>query len=121
MWYLKELIDRDWPWQLKKMDDFSYMARFPPHKKVESVVINKATYFYLENETVMVSLKVWNGNIEPVASLTEVWVQVVGIPPKWCDWKTLWQVASTVGKLVEVDWQSLFASFYAMVRIKVNW
>jgi len=29
-------------------------------------------------------------------------------------------VASTIGKLVEVDWQSLFASFFAMVRVKVK-
>jgi len=29
-------------------------------------------------------------------------------------------VASTLGKLVEVDWQSLFGSFFAMTRIKVK-
>jgi len=33
---------------------------------------------------------------------------------------TLRQVASTIGKLIEVDWHSLFASFFAMVRIKVK-
>ncbi|XP_066374000.1 uncharacterized protein [Miscanthus floridulus] len=68
----------------------------------------------------MASLKVWNRNIEPVSSLTEVWVQARGIPPKWCDWVTFRQVASTIGKLLEVDWQSLFASFFAMVRVKVK-
>jgi hypothetical protein len=83
-------------------------------------VINKISYFYLEKGTMMGSLKVWNGNIESVSSLTEVWVQVRGIPPKWCDWVTFRQVASTIGKLMEVDWQSLFASFFAMVRIKVK-
>ena len=117
---LRELFDADWPWQLRSMDEFSYLVRFSPGQRVDKIVINKISYFYLEKGTVMASLKVWNGNIEPVSSLTEVWVQVRGIPLKWCDWVTFRQVASTIGKLVEVDWQSLFASFFAMVRVKVK-
>jgi len=117
---LRVLFDADWPWQLRSMDEFSYLVRFPPGQRVDRIVINKISYFYLEKGTVMASLKVWNGNIEPVSSLTEVWVQVRGVPPKWCDWVTFRQVASTIGKLVEVDWQSLFASFFAMVRVKVK-
>jgi len=101
--YLRELFDADWPWQLRSMDEFSYLVRFPPGQRVDRIVINKISYFYLEKGTVMASLKVWNGNIEPVSSLTEVWVQVRGVPPKWCDWVTFRQVASTIGKLVEVD------------------
>lgn len=68
----------------------------------------------------MASLKVWNGNIVPIAKLEEVWVQISGIPPKWCDWETLRQVTSALGKLVEVDWQSLFGSFFAAVRVKIK-
>lgn len=30
------------------------------------------------------------------------------------------QVASALGKLVDVDWQSLFSSSFAMVRIKIK-
>jgi hypothetical protein len=87
---------------------------------VDRIVINNISYFYMEKGTVMASLKVWIGNIEPVSRLTEVWVQVRGIPPKWCDWVTFRQVASTIGKLVEVDCHSLFASFFVMVRVKVK-
>jgi len=65
-------------------------------------------------------LRVWNGNIEPISSLKEVWVQVRGIPPRWCDWVTLRQIASALGKLVEVDWQSLFGIYFAMIRIKIK-
>jgi hypothetical protein len=102
------------------LEDYKYLVRFPPDKKVENFVINDGTYFYLNGGEVMASLKIWNGDIVPVGKLEEVWVQVKGIPPKWCDWETLRRVASTLGKLTEVDWQSLFGSFFAMIRIKIK-
>ena len=82
------------------MDEFTYLVRFPADLRVDRIVINKTTYFYLEEGTVMVFLKEWNGIIEPVSNLVEEWVHVRGIPPKWFDWVTLRQVASTIGKLV---------------------
>lgn len=118
--HLRIQIDAEWNWQLRSMDEFSYLVRFPPDLRVDRTVINKTTYFFVEDGSVMVSLREWNGNIDPISSLSEVWVQLRGIPPKWCDWETFRQVPSTVGKLVDVDWQSLFASFFAMVRIKVK-
>ena len=118
--HLKKVFDKDWVWQLKELEDYKYLVIFPPDKKVDNFVINDGTYFYLNDGTVIGSLKIWNGNIIPIGRLEEVWVQVKGIRPKWCDWETLSQVASTLGKLVEVDWQSLFGSFFVMVRIRIT-
>jgi hypothetical protein len=58
-------------WHLKQLEDFKYLVRFPPDKKVKNFVINDGTYFYLNEGTVMASLKVWNGNIVPVSKLQE--------------------------------------------------
>jgi hypothetical protein len=55
-----------------------------------------------------------------MGSLTEVWVQIKGIPPKWVDWHTVREVASGIGLMVEVDWHTLFNSFFNMVRVKVQ-
>jgi hypothetical protein len=87
--HLRKVFDNDWPWQLKTLEDYKYLVRFPPDKKVENFVTNDGTYFYLNGGEVMASLKIWNGDIVPVGKLEEVWVQVKGIPPKWCDWETL--------------------------------
>lgn len=117
---LRMLFEQEWPWQLKQLDEFRFLVRFPPEKRVDNIVINNVSFFYLQNDEVQASLRVWNGNIEPISRLKETWVQVRGIPPRWCDWVTLRQVASALGKLVEVDWQSLFGSFFAMIRIKIK-
>ncbi|CAD6240524.1 unnamed protein product [Miscanthus lutarioriparius] len=88
-------------------------------RKVENLVIGEASVFYLNRPSVVGSLSVWNGEIEPTGSLTEVWVLIQGIPPKWVDWKTMSEVALGLGRLIEVDWQALFNSFFSTVRAKV--
>ena len=68
----------------------------------------------------MASLKVWNGDMVEIDKLTEVWVQIRGILPKWCDRITIREIASCLGKLAEVDWQSLFTCSFSMIRVKLK-
>lgn len=77
-------------------------------------------WFPLNKDGVMASLKTWDGEIKPIGSLIEVWVQVRGIPPKWSVWSVFQQVASSLGKLCDVDWYSLFSSHFGMVRLKIK-
>ncbi|RLN27693.1 hypothetical protein C2845_PM05G21450 [Panicum miliaceum] len=79
--YLKKTFDKDWPWKLKELDEYRYVIKFPPANKVESITMGKMIYILINNEGVMISLKVWDGEIEPIGKLKEVWVQVRGIPP----------------------------------------
>jgi hypothetical protein len=116
---LRELFDKDWNWQLKKTDDASYIVIFSPSRKVENFVIGKASLFQLNKPKVVASLRLWNGDVEPVGSLIEVWVQIKGIPPKWVDWNTVREVASSLGLMIEMDWHSVFNNFFSSVRVKI--
>jgi hypothetical protein len=82
----------------QRIGDFRYLVRFPPHKQVATTLISDITYFKLHKEGVLVSL-----SADPYDALDDVWVQISGIPPKWSDWRTLRQVSSSLGKLLEVD------------------
>ncbi|TVU05022.1 hypothetical protein EJB05_48170, partial [Eragrostis curvula] len=57
---LQKIFDKDWSWCIRELGEYSYSVRFPPDSKVESTVFGGTTYFYLDKEGVMVSLKAWS-------------------------------------------------------------
>jgi hypothetical protein len=65
----------------------------------------------MKKERVLVALKAWTGDIDSYDSLEEVCIQISGIPPKWSNWKTFRQIASSLGKMVEVDWKTFIHQF----------
>jgi hypothetical protein len=66
---LQELFDQNWHWQVKKIEEFKYLIRFPPHKQIASTLISDITYFKMKKEAMLVSLRAWTGDIEPYDAL----------------------------------------------------
>jgi hypothetical protein len=108
----------NWPWQIKQLEEWCYLVRFPPNKKVEDMADFNS--FNLRKDGVLISVKPWQGDLEPYVELEDVGIQLKGIPPKWCEWSVFDQFASGYGLLEDVDWQGLFSSFYEIVRIKIK-
>jgi hypothetical protein len=79
---LRRMFDKEWHWKLRTMDEYRYMVKFPPNKKVEDIAMGDVIWFPLNKEGVMASLKAWDGETQPIGKLKEVWVQVRGIPSR---------------------------------------
>jgi hypothetical protein len=108
----------NWPWQIRSLDQWTFLVKFPPHMLVEDV----AGYpcFGLVKEGVTVNVEVWNEELEPIQESHEVWLQLRGVNPKWCKWNALSQFASVLGIFEEVDWHGAFKSLSEVVRIKIR-
>lgn len=114
---LSDIYCKEWPWQIRELEKGSFLVRFPPHKKVSD--IKNYPSFNLRKEGVRVEVMEWIGDMDPYGQLQEVWIQVTGIPPRWCHWRVFAQIASGFGLMIEMDWPTLFKSFYETVRMKV--
>nr|XP_020182538.1 uncharacterized protein LOC109768203 [Aegilops tauschii subsp. strangulata] len=88
----------NWPWAINKLDDWTFLVKFPPEIDVEQV----AGYpcFGLSKENTMVKVEAWLGDITAEDELQKI--------------------TSTFGVLLDVDWQHNFQSFYEIVRVKIS-
>jgi hypothetical protein len=113
---LSNIFCKGWPWQVRELTPVKFLVRFPPHRKM--VDIKNLPSFNLW-KGVQVEVIEWIGDLDHFSVPTEVWVQMEGIPPKWCDWAVFAQITSGFGLLREVEWATLFKSFYEKVRVKI--
>lgn len=112
-----EIWKTNWPWQIRKLSEKKFLVRFPPHKKVKD--LSELPSINLKKKGVTVSFMKWEGEIDCYAETHEVWINVIGLPPKWITWKIISQVASIFGVLTNVDWHEIFRSFFKNVTNQV--
>jgi hypothetical protein len=107
----------NWPWQIRELGDWSYLVKFPPHIPVEQVI--GYPRFGLSREGVTVNVCKWEDDPEPMEFLHEVWLQIRGLLPPWCEWNVIDQAVSVCGLLKEIEWQSVFRNCAEVVRVKI--
>jgi hypothetical protein len=108
----------NWFWHIRQIGPKKFLVRFPPSKRIEELV--EYPYINLKKEGVVIYFENWEGEPETFEEFQEIWVKIIGIPTKWLTWKTICQISTTLGVLVNIDWQGIFRSFYKEVRVKVS-
>jgi hypothetical protein len=91
----------NWPWQIRELGDWSYLVKFPLHIHVEQVI--SYPRFGLAKEGLTVLVTKWFDDPELVETLAEIWIQIRGLLPPWCEWNIIDQAVSVCGLLKKVD------------------
>jgi hypothetical protein len=112
---LSYIFCKEWPWQIRERTPTRFLVRFPPQRKVADII--SLPSFNLRKEGVQVEVVEWVGDLDHFSEL-KVWLQLEGIPPKWCDCKVFAQMTSGFDLLTDVDWTCLFKS-YEKIRVKI--
>ncbi|KAM0922371.1 hypothetical protein ACQ4PT_006289 [Festuca glaucescens] len=115
---LAKIYRTNWPWQIRMLDEWNYLVKFPPHLNVEEIAGYPS--FGLPKEGVFVKVHVWSGVMDYYADLEEVWLQIRGLNQEWCKWPTLMQFVTAFGIMVDVDWYGMFKTFYEILRVKIK-
>ena len=100
IWIVSFAKINKWPWNIRSISPKSFLAKFPPRKKVEDHI--EFPTFHLPIDGVSVNVVEWISSIDPFGELVEAWVKAEGMPPKEYSWKILAQIASCFVILVDV-------------------
>lgn len=88
------------------------LLRFSPWKNVDGLIEFLA--FELPIDGVSVKICEWVGMLDEFGELKEAWVQIDGIPPKWCAWKVFAQVAGCFSRM----WTGMVSSKVSMKQFR---
>jgi hypothetical protein len=75
--------------------------------------------FGLSREGVTVNVSNWEDDPKPMEYLQEIWMQIRGLLPPWCEWNGIDQAMSVCGLLKEIEWQSVFRNYAELVRVNI--
>jgi hypothetical protein len=92
-------------WKISQLDPKKFLVRFPPSKRIKELV--EYPSINLKKEGVVIYFVNWEGEAVPFEEFQEIWIKIFGIPVKWLTWKTICQISTTLGVLVNIDWHGI--------------
>lgn len=97
----------NWPRQIRKLDDWTFLVKFPPHIHVDQVA-GYPLFGLPAKDGVTVNVEVWKGELEHFEDLHNIRVELEGLEPNWAESAILGQFAFAFGTLLDVDRQGNF-------------
>lgn len=53
---LKDRCDKEWNWKLVKLEEYRYLVKFPPYKRVESIILHTKEWRALALGRLLISI-----------------------------------------------------------------
>jgi hypothetical protein len=113
---LKNVINRQWDWQVKQMDSNEFIVVFPDLNSIET--FSKISKILMRIHGIKVKILKTNMDPEALEILQATWVKIYGLPAIACKEGVVMKVATLVGDPILVDEFSLIKT--GPVRAKLN-
>uniref|UniRef100_A0ACD5ZMQ7 Uncharacterized protein n=1 Tax=Avena sativa TaxID=4498 RepID=A0ACD5ZMQ7_AVESA len=106
-------------WEIRRENRQNFIASFNLEDDLISCLKSPNVEIYLDEKEVKFTLERWDEGAGEKFDLIREWVLVYGVPGTYRNWKELYQVASAVGVLLEVDEESLESGDKDPIRLRI--
>lgn len=117
---LKKLWNLPGDWELRRECSTTFLASFSSEGDLTSCLKNPEIQTLLNNKEVKLTVTRWNESDDGSPGLVEEWLLVSGVPRMYRNWKELYEVASALGVLIDVDEESLQVGDKEPIRLKLK-
>jgi len=115
---LKNLIDKNWAWKVRKLTDREYLATFPNKMLLDTFSRSKSLDLALYSISVTIS----HSPMDPRATSTlqTGWVQLLNVPDQALNTEAVTLIAELAGEVVAVDELSIIKEGPVRVRLRAR-
>ncbi|KAI4972626.1 hypothetical protein ZWY2020_003551 [Hordeum vulgare] len=106
-------------WDIRREGRQNFVASFNSEDDLLSCLKPPNVETFLDEKEVNFSVAMWDGGDGEKLDLIKEWLLVYGVPDAYRNWKELYQVASAVGVLLEVDEESLESGDKEPIRLRI--
>lgn len=106
-------------WEISREGTHSFLASFNSEDDLTSCLKPPKIEIFLDEMEVQFTAVRWNEGNGQKLDLIGEWLLVYGVPRTYRNWKELYQVASAIGVLLEVDEESLECGDKEPIRLRI--
>nr|XP_045087956.1 uncharacterized protein LOC123495162 [Aegilops tauschii subsp. strangulata] len=106
-------------WDIRRDGRQNFVASFNSEDDLLSCLKPPDVETFLDEKEVNFSVAMWDEGDGEKLDLIKEWLLVYGVPGAYRNWKELYQVASAVGVLLEVDEESLESGDKEPIRLRI--
>jgi hypothetical protein len=115
---LKHLIDGDWQWKVRRLNDNEYLASFPNKKVLETFSRSSSLELALFNISVVIAPSDLNPEVSSL--LQTGWIHLTNVPDPTRNVEAVTTIAELAGEVIAVDEITLIRDEPIRVKIRAR-